>query len=700
MSPHQLNIALISNNADRVKLIRSYLKHTHANLHNFGFKDVSLGRINVVEFDLIIFDGSSSNFFDLKEFYSLRLVSQKGQTPYLFLLSKEQEEYRTQIFRDEHSGFLVEPFEQIDFLSHTRFLVSLGQLEKKVYLYDNVMDSEKKIIHYLDSILQIPALSGCRSAEDFFFTLEHQFSQRMELTFSVEMVMFFEYDRQSDTLVYQKFGKNQSEVISRSVYQVKKSEVQSAFLDNNPVIFEKQGLLDPFVQELEETVGFEIHTLLFAPFNFLQKRQGGFTLINKLYRKSFSENDLALSMITQQKFVYQLESIFLVESGNREQLLPAIHESRKPATRDNLEQMFFRDILDRLQFGLLIFDQNTTLIFMNKFASSSLGVRLSENLQLADVLGMAALDEIRKILGRQNMPEIRQEMLVQLDSQRSLYIGYSVYDISDKKQKKFALTFLEISQTKRLQAEIIRMDRMASLGVLASGIAHEIRNPLAGIKAMAQTLEEELEGEEAWVEYVQRIVRQVNRLDELLKSFFSYAKPQRPNPVRCKIPDIVKEVLPLFQRKIKEHKITVKQIYSNDLKEVFVDFHQIEQVVFNLVINAIDAMEQGGTLTIRAHLPEETQVMIDRRQRIPKLFSDVYNQIIISDTGKGMDQNTMNNMYNPFYTTKSNGTGLGLSIVYQIILEHGGQITVDSEPDKGTDFKILLPVYVDKKGEN
>jgi signal transduction histidine kinase len=261
------------------------------------------------------------------------------------------------------------------------------------------------------------------------------------------------------------------------------------------------------------------------------------------------------------------------------------------------------------------------------------------------------------------------------------------------------MTFMEISQTKRLQAEIIRMDRMASLGVLASGIAHEIRNPLAGIKAMAQTLQEELQEDKGRVEYVERIVRQVNRLDELLKSFFSYAKPQRPNPIRCKIPDIVHEVLPLFRRKIKENNIVVKEIYSRDLKEIFVDFHQIEQVFFNLIINAIDAMSKGGTLTIRARLPEETQLMIDRRQRIPKLFSDVYNEITISDTGIGMDNDTLNNMYNPFFTTKSYGTGLGLSIVYQIILEHGGQITVESELGRGTVFRILLPVYVEKSQE-
>ena len=116
------------------------------------------------------------------------------------------------------------------------------------------------------------------------------------------------------------------------------------------------------------------------------------------------------------------------------------------------------------------------------------------------------------------------------------------------------------------------------------------------------------------------------------------------------------------------------------------------------MLNAIDAMEDGGELKIAANLSSETQPLIDRRRRIPKLFSDVYNEIVISDSGVGMDHNTINNMYNPFYTTKTNGTGLGLSIVYQIILEHGGQITVDSEAGKGTSFKILLPIYVDQSG--
>ena len=158
-------------------------------------------------------------------------------------------------------------------------------------------------------------------------------------------------------------------------------------------------------------------------------------------------------------------------------------------------------------------------------------------------------------------------------------------------------------------------------------------------------------------------------------------------------------VLPLFERNIREKNIKIKAVYSPNLKTIFVDSHQIQQVFFNLIINSLHAMKSGGTLTIKARLPEETHPIIDRRQRRSKLFSDIYDEISISDTGCGMNKNTLRYVFNPFYTTKTNGTGLGLSIVYQIIREHGGQIAVDSEVDKGTTIRIHLPVYIDKKDQ-
>jgi len=572
----------------------------------------------------------------------------------------------------------------------------MSHLQRRAEANQKVISSDNKLIYQYESILQLDLLAEAADESQFFESLHKNTLHKVELTFAAEKALFLTYDQEKQVLILRKYGESDDHEAEQEELPVQSSQIAGALKENSPMILREQMLLDPFIQAVEDVISFEITSILFVPLIVLRQIRGALVIINKRNRRSFSENDLAISMIIISKIIYRMEKLYLNEKtlSIRSDKNEGADLSETGSAQDN----FCRDILDTIGFGLIIFDETYRLVYMNQFASQTLNIGSMEGKNLSEVLGREAFHIIDQMIRNQEAPMLRQEMLVKHPEKRQLYLGYSMYCISENgTSKNFALTFMEISQTKRLQAEIIRMDRMASLGVLASGIAHEIRNPLAGIKAMAQTLQEELDKNDSKNEYIERIVRQVNRLDELLKSFFSYARPQRPNPVRCKIPDIVREVLPLFRRKIKVSNIIVKEVYSRDLKEIFVDFHQIEQVFFNLIINAIDAMKDGGTLTIRARMPEETTPIIDRRQRIPKLFSDVYNEITISDTGTGMDHETLNNMYNPFFTTKTNGTGLGLSIVYQIILEHGGQITVDSEMNKGTTFRIFLPVYVKDK---
>jgi signal transduction histidine kinase len=422
---------------------------------------------------------------------------------------------------------------------------------------------------------------------------------------------------------------------------------------------------------------------------------GGIALINKAYRNTFTDNDITLLVLTMQKLAYQLETVFLKELrlDNFENII------RKDTQRGDIkyEYRLYKDILQSIEFGLMVFDQNFIILYLNKFAQNILGIESVKNISLLDALGTEAFKTVERLIKQNKITALRQEILITKLPNLSLYLGFSIYQLfSSAESKQYALTFMEISQRKRAQAEIQRMDRMISLGVLASGIAHEIRNPLAGIKAMAQTLEEEMKNDHIKIEYVKRIIRQVNRLDVLLRSFFSYAKPLRPNLVVCNISDIVHEVLPFFDQKIKEKNIRIKEKYEHDLRPIYVDFNQIQQVIFNLIINSIDAMENGGILSIIARKPEGTRTLIDRRQSMPKVFSEEYCELSIKDTGTGIDSENINQIYNPFFTTKSNGIGLGLSVVYQIIREHRGQITVTSELGKGTTFNILLPSYTRK----
>jgi len=243
-----------------------------------------------------------------------------------------------------------------------------------------------------------------------------------------------------------------------------------------------------------------------------------------------------------------------------------------------------------------------------------------------------------------------------------------------------------------MQAEVLRMDRLASLGVLASGIAHEIRNPLAGIKTVAQTLEEDLDPGDSKREYVARIIRQVNRMDELLRTLFSYARPKSPMRQQCRLQDIVNEVKGLMQQRFERTDISFEEHYAEDLPLVYVDFHQIQQVFLNLFLNAIDAMPNGGSLVLQSR-PRLTALhrRDGRGNHAPPGSKGLYAEVLVSDTGEGIAQENLPAIFDPFFTTKPQGSGLGLSIVYRIIEEHHGDIQVSSAFGRGTTFNLLLP---------
>ena len=696
MKNNQINIAIISEDSERALNFKLFIQNSNCEPFFFTFEKAFTEGLKSAVYDLIIFDCISNDQINYKQIGLLRTSKNFMRTPFLFVLGGTQETFRMEIYKDERSAFIMDPVDKFEFLSAYNNLLMIAELERRVFIYDDVLKSEKKLIFYLDEILQLSSFERVNTIDEFYTQLEVNFIQRMALTFAVEMALYLEYMPKQDSLLLRHYSETKRQLTKKSLFTLRNSVAKRALLTNQPYIFESTAMNDPFIKELNQALGFEFDTILFVPFSVLHKSRGCFVLINKVYRHTFTENDLALAIITVQKLVNRLESIYLskMQLPDFEPLIREKLAHKGPTFAEKLP----RDILQSVDFGIIVFNEKYIIHYLNDFANKTLSIQLKKNLTLHDIINAEAMKVVDTLIKTNKIPALRQELMIENRTSKPLYLGFSLYSLkTQENEKQFIITFMEISQNKQVQAEIIRMDRMASLGVLASGIAHEIRNPLAGIKAMAQTLEEELGNDRTKIEYIDRIVRQVNRLDVLLKSFFSYAKPQRPNPECCNLPDIVREVLPLFNRKIKEQKIKVVELYSPQLKSVYVDFNQIQQVIFNLIMNAIDAMPNGGTLTINARLPERTYTLIDRRQGMPKLFSDMYNEITITDTGSGIDESLLNEIYNPFYTTKSNGTGLGLSIVYQIIREHGGQISVESKIDKGTAFTILLPVY---RGKN
>ena len=352
---------------------------------------------------------------------------------------------------------------------------------------------------------------------------------------------------------------------------------------------------------------------------------------------------------------------------------------------------FQESILTSIQAGLITLDLQGRITSCNAGAEEVLNITAREalGLSLEQIVSSEAAAVLLQPAPRGEVPPTR-EMPLRTRAGHETYIGFTVTPLLDERGSRTGtiLSFKDISQIKRMQAEVMRMDRLASLGVLASGIAHEIKNPLAGIKAMAQTLQEDMPAESDGYDYLERIVRQVNRLDALLKTFFDYARPRPPQRQLHRVQDILHEVMTLVDKRLQEHAILYTAEIPADAPPVFVDFHQIQQVLLNLIINAIDAMEEGGRLVIAARPASGSGLHYPAAEgTAPRRALE----LAISDTGIGIPEQSLEAIFDPFYTTKSQGTGLGLSIVYRIIAAHDGAITVTSRVGEGTTFRVVLP---------
>jgi hypothetical protein len=226
-----------------------------------------------------------------------------------------------------------------------------------------------------------------------------------------------------------------------------------------------------------------------------------------------------------------------------------------------------------------------------------------------------------------------------------------------------------------------RADRLAAVGEMSTGIAHEIKNPLACISGAVSVLADEYDENDPRREIVSKILEQINRLDKTATDLLAFGKPGMPEFSYVDINELLKKTL-FFVAQHPEAR-NVERIFelTRDLPLVWIDIKQIQQVFFNIIINAIQAMPDGGLLTLTT----------DR----VKQGDDEFVRVTIRDTGKGISAELLAKIFVPFFTTKTQGTGLGLPICRQLVEHNHGIIEVESALQQGTTFSILLPaVYL------
>jgi two-component system sensor histidine kinase AtoS len=347
---------------------------------------------------------------------------------------------------------------------------------------------------------------------------------------------------------------------------------------------------------------------------------------------------------------------------------------------------FTESIIQSIGSGIIITEMNDTITYINKAGERILGYGKDE--LMGRPFGIFSLKEkqsaIPSFLNNPDDMDTRKEGWMRKKDHTEFPVGFTINNHLSNRGEKIGkiVIFRDLTNVYKIQEEILRMDRLVSLGKLASGIAHELRNPLAGIKTTAQALGEEMSGDDSRREYLHRITKEIDRLNDLLKTFFSFAKPQNLNLAHCHIRNIINEIIPFLIKEIADKGIRFIEDYHPQLPNIKVDKTQMHQVFLNLFLNAIQAMPNGGELKIEAS-PTLSDPL--------KGFRQNYVRVIISDTGKGIPSQIVHKIFDPFFTTKPKGIGLGLSITYQIIKKHGGTIKVESEWEKGTSFVINLP---------
>ncbi|HEX8679533.1 MAG TPA: ATP-binding protein, partial [Chthoniobacterales bacterium] len=248
----------------------------------------------------------------------------------------------------------------------------------------------------------------------------------------------------------------------------------------------------------------------------------------------------------------------------------------------------------------------------------------------------------------------------------------------------------DITALKRLELQIRRSDRLASLGTLSAGMAHEIKNPLVSIKTFAQLLPERYQDSDFRETFSNLIGHEIDRIDSLVNQLLRFARPAKPLLRPMHVHDVLEKSLMLVGHRLYQKEIKLSRSWNADVDTIRADADQMEQVFLNFFLNAMDAMKQGGELTVTTEIRSAAEWATAANGS--NGHRDEVLRVSVRDNGEGIKSEDIAHVFDPFFTTKDYGTGLGLSVVHGIIQEHGGQIEVESELAKGTAFHILLPL--------
>lgn len=349
-------------------------------------------------------------------------------------------------------------------------------------------------------------------------------------------------------------------------------------------------------------------------------------------------------------------------------------------------QAYHEDLLGSLQDGLVVVDRERKVTFLNPAGEELLGVSVAtaHGRSLASLLEDAptllALVDRAFETGRAHAEH--EASVPNPRGNASVSAIASLLADQRGEARGVVLLLRDRTRIRELEEQVRRADRLTALGTLIAGIAHEIRNPLMGVRGAAQLLQAESSFPPALKEYTDVVIREVDRLNALVEGMLAFAQPRPPRLMDCNVNQIMEEILALEEPLLMHRGVAVRRIYDPQLPPIAADPDQIRQVFLNLIRNGAEAMERGGELTL--------ETAYERRS--PRCFGLSVAVVKVVDQGPGLSSEARQHLFDPFFTTKPTGTGLGLGLCYRIVEDHRGSVEVTNAEEGGCAAIVLLPL--------
>ena len=352
-----------------------------------------------------------------------------------------------------------------------------------------------------------------------------------------------------------------------------------------------------------------------------------------------------------------------------EQLQGARSQLAESETRLTALQAIYSAVVRSVASGILTLDEGGQITWLNRAAEQLTG------LTDAETRGRPLREQIPELAESiAKLPEkTRAEVRIRAHDGRERILGYAIAPLEERHVPGHVILFQDLTELRQMEEAVRRSERLAAVGGLAAGLAHEIRNPLASMCGSIEILggSPRLDEQERRLMHV--VLSEAERLEALVRDFLSFARPAPPRLEALDGAQAVAETVELFRPQAAARGIDL-EIRAEGPLSIRADPRQLRQVLWNLLGNAADATAAGGR--VRVHLSRHNQHAL----------------LEVADSGEGIGAEDLKRIFDPFFTTKERGTGLGLAIVHRIVEAHGGELSVRSEPGKGSTFRVALPI--------